>query len=141
MSCRWMPAVSIATKTGIIFTTAIPSSPAITSSQGQLFSSIYTAQWTNNDGPQNPLGAVSNPNTYTAHEDIGAGYLSLGWKGPKADWTAGLRYENTRQDFVSSVDPTVSYGKTGSIRYFDFLPSAQVKIPAYRPPAAAGLLG
>jgi outer membrane receptor protein involved in Fe transport len=101
--------------------------PAITGSQGQPFSSIYAAQWTNNDGPQNPLGAVSNPNTYTAQEDIGAGYLSLGWKGPKADWIAGLRYENTHQDFVSSVDPTVSYGKTGSIRYFDYLPSVQVK--------------
>lgn len=101
--------------------------PAITSSQGQPFTNIYDAKWTNNDGPQNPLGAVANPNTYTAHESIGAGYLSLGWKGRKADWVAGLRYENTRQEFVSSVDATVSYGKTGTIRYTDYLPSLQVK--------------
>ncbi len=101
--------------------------PAITANQGQPFTNIYAAQWTNDNGPQNPLGAVSNPNTYSAHEYIGAGYVSLGWKGKKADWLAGLRYEHTQQDFVSSVDPTVSYGKTGSIIYADYLPSILVK--------------
>jgi TonB-dependent receptor len=101
--------------------------PVITTTQGQPFTNIYDAQWTNNNGPQNPLGAVANPNTYTAQEYIGAGYFSLAWKGKRADWLAGLRYENTRQQFVSSVDPTVSYGKEGSIRYSDYLPSAQLK--------------
>jgi len=101
--------------------------PAITTNQGQPFTDIYHAVWANGDGPQNPLGAVNNPNTYHAGEDIGAGYVSLQWKGKKADWTAGLRYENTRQHFVSSVDPSVSYGKEGSIRYDDWLPSVAMK--------------
>jgi outer membrane receptor protein involved in Fe transport len=101
--------------------------PAITSTQGQLFTDIYHAEWTNDNGPQNPLGSVSNPNTYTAHEYISAGYLSLQLKGKRADWIGGLRYEDTRQSFVSSVDPTVSYGRTGTIRYHDYLPSLQVK--------------
>lgn len=101
--------------------------PAITSTEGQVFTDIYHAQWTNGNGPSNPLGAVNNPNTYTAQEYIGAGYLSLQWKGKRAEWMAGMRYEHTTQEFVSAVDPTVSYGKEGSIRYFDYLPSAQVK--------------
>ena len=101
--------------------------PALTSAQGQPFTDIYGAQWTNDNGPQNPLGAVNNPNTYTAQEYIGAGYVSLQWKGRRTDWMAGLRYEHTEQEFVSAVDPTVSYGKTGSINYYDLLPSARVK--------------
>ncbi|HWB92813.1 MAG TPA: TonB-dependent receptor [Puia sp.] len=101
--------------------------PAITSPAGQPFTDIFNAQWTNNNGPSNPLGAVNNPNTYSAQEYIGAGYVSMQWKGRRADWRAGVRYEHTTQEFVSAVDPTVSYGKEGSIRYFDLLPSMQVK--------------
>ena len=101
--------------------------PAITGTQGQVFTNIYDAQWTNNNGPANPLGAVNNPNTYHAQEYIGAGYVSVQWKGRRAEWMAGMRYEHTTQEFASAVDPTVSYGKEGSIRYFDYLPSAQVK--------------
>jgi hypothetical protein len=101
--------------------------PAITAPEGQPFTDIYGAVWTNNNGPQNPLGSASNANTYTAQEYIGAAYALVQWKGKRADWMAGLRYEDTRQQFVSSVDPTVSYGKTGSITYRDYLPSAQLK--------------
>ncbi|HXB34745.1 MAG TPA: TonB-dependent receptor [Puia sp.] len=100
--------------------------PAITGSYGQPFIDIYHAVWTNNNGPQDPYGAVANPNTYTAHEGIGAAYASLSLKGKKAEWLAGLRYENTYQQFVSSIDPTLTYGKEGTIRYADYLPSAQV---------------
>ncbi|HTI07929.1 MAG TPA: TonB-dependent receptor, partial [Puia sp.] len=101
--------------------------PAITSTAGQPFVDIYHAVWTNNNGPQNPLGAVANPNTYTAQEYIGAGYVEATLKGRRTEWIAGLRYENTFQQFVSSVDPTVSFGKEGSIRYHDFLPSVHFK--------------
>jgi hypothetical protein len=101
--------------------------PAITTDQGQPFTDLDHAVWTNGNGPQNPLGAVANPNTYTATEDIGAGYLSVQWKGTRMDWLAGVRYENTRQHFVSSVDPAVSFGKEGSIHYDDWLPSASMK--------------
>jgi hypothetical protein len=101
--------------------------PAITGSYGQPFIDIYHAVWTNNNGPQDPFGAVANSNTYTAHEYITAAHAALSLKGRKMEWMAGLRYENTRQQFVSSVDPAVSYGKEGSIQYGDLLPSVQVK--------------
>jgi hypothetical protein len=101
--------------------------PAITGAYGQPFIDIYHAVWTNNDGPQDPYGAVANPNTYTAHEYIGAAYAAVSWKGKRAEWITGIRYENTHQEFVSSVDPTLSYGKEGSIQYADYLPSVQLK--------------
>ncbi len=102
--------------------------PAITSTAGgQPFVDIYHAVWANNDGPQNPLGAVANPNTYTAREDIGAGYFSATLTGKRTEWIAGLRYEQTHQQFISSVDPTVSYGKEGVINYHDYLPSLHFK--------------
>jgi TonB-dependent receptor len=109
--------------------------PAVTTSQGQPFTDIDHAEWTNNDGPLNPLGSVANPNTYSADEHIGAGYVAASWKGRRMEYVAGVRYEDTRQNFVSSVDPTVSYGKEGSIRYHDYLPSASVK---YRLGAVSG---
>ena len=101
-------------------------SPAITSNQGQPFTDIYHAVWLGN-GPIDDLGSGANSNTFTAHEYISAGYVSFSWKGPRADWTGGIRYEDTRQSFVSSIDPTQSYGHTGSISYHDYLPSLQVK--------------
>jgi hypothetical protein len=101
--------------------------PAITTSYGQPFIDIYHAQFTNNNGPQDPLGAVANPNTYTAHEYINAGYVSAKIKDKNIELGAGIRYEDTHQQFVSSVDPTASYGKEGDIRYHDILPSAELK--------------
>ena len=65
--------------------------PAITGAYGQPFVDIYHAVWTNNDGPQDPFGAVANPNTYTAHEYIGAAYTMLSFKGKRVAWIAGLR--------------------------------------------------
>jgi len=112
--------------------------PAVTTSQGQPFIDIDHAEWTNNDGPLNPLGSVANPNTYSAEEHIGEGYVAASWKGPRVEYVAGVRYEDTRQNFVSSVDPTVSYGKEGSIRYHDYLPSASVKYRLGSRLAAAG---
>jgi len=101
--------------------------PAVTTAQGQPFTDIDHAEWTNNDGPLNPLGSVANPNTYTANEQIGAGYISASWKGRRVEYIAGVRYESTLQRFVSSVDPASTYGKEGSIRYHDYLPSVSLK--------------
>ena len=47
--------------------------PALQGINGQSFVDIYHAQWFNENGPQNPLGAVTNPNTYRGYEKINAG--------------------------------------------------------------------
>lgn len=101
--------------------------PAITGNMGQPFIDIYHAQWLDNNGPQNPLGATRNANTYTGNEDVAAYYLSASLKLKKSQLLAGLRYEHTAQKFESTVDPTISYGKNVSIHYHDFLPGIHWK--------------
>jgi len=101
--------------------------PAITSNQGQPYEDIYQAVWANNNAPQNPLGDVANPNTYSANEKIYAAYFSIHLKTKRTDIVTGLRYEGTKQTFTSSINPSITYGKEGAINYFDFLPSIQFK--------------
>jgi outer membrane receptor for ferrienterochelin and colicin len=101
--------------------------PAITSNQGQPFVDIFAAVWSNNNAPQNPLGDIANPNTYSANENINAAYFSFNLKTKKTAIVSGLRYEATKQNFSSSINPSVTYGKEGAINYFDFLPSIQIK--------------
>ena len=101
--------------------------PAITTNQGQPFGDIYSAVWSNNNSPQNPFGDVANPNTYIAHENIYAAYFSVTLKIKNTNVITGIRYEGTNQTFTSSVNPSITYGKEGSISYYDFLPSFQLK--------------
>lgn len=91
------------------------------------FTDIYQAVWNNNNGPQNPLGNVSNPNTYTATERINAFYLMAVLQSGRSEFSGGIRLEQTAQNFISSLDPSVSYGKTVSINYKDWLPDLHWK--------------
>ena len=93
------------------------------------FTDIYGATWQNNNGPQNPLGNVNNPNTYSANEHIDAGYLMADWQVGRSEFNAGIRFEQTKQNFVSALDPTVSYGKTVNISYSDWLPDFRTAAP------------
>jgi len=93
----------------------------------QPFTNIYQAVWENNNGPQNPLGDVNNPNTYTATERINAYYLMADLQTGKSEFTGGLRLEQTYQNFVSLLDPNVSFGKTVTITYKDWLPDLHWK--------------
>ena len=86
------------------------------------FTNIYNVVWVNNNGPQNPLGNVSNPNTYTATEQINAFYAMASLLVGRSEFTGGIRSEQTLQHFVSALDPTVSFGQTVNIRYKDWLP-------------------
>lgn len=94
---------------------------------GEVYTDIYHAQWGNDNGPQNPLGAINNPNTYTGHERITAYYAMANYAAGKWEATGGLRMERTHQDFVSSVDPATSFGKDVTISYHDLLPSLSLK--------------
>jgi hypothetical protein len=91
------------------------------------FTNIYDAVWVNNNGPQNPLGDVNNPNTYTATEQINAYYLMASLLVGRSEFTGGIRSEETAQHFVSALDPAVSYGQTVSINYKDWLPDLHWK--------------
>jgi len=93
----------------------------------QPFTNIYQAIWENNNGPQNPLGNVNNPNTYTATERINAYYLMADLQNGKSEFTGGLRLEQTNQNFNSLLDPNVSFGKTVNISYKDLLPDLHWK--------------
>jgi len=88
----------------------------------QPFTNIYQAVWENNNGPQNPLGNVDNPNTYTANERINAYYLMADLQAGRSEFSGGLRLEQTAQNVISTLDPSVSYGQTVNISYKDWLP-------------------
>lgn len=91
------------------------------------FTNIYDAVWVNNNGPQNPLGNVNNPNTYTATEQINAFYLMASMLSGRSEFTGGIRWEQTLQHFVSALEPALSYGQTVSISYKDWLPDLHWK--------------
>jgi outer membrane cobalamin receptor len=86
------------------------------------FTDINSAVWVNDNGPQNPLGNVNNPNNYTAKEHINAFYIMADLQSGRSEFSGGLRLEQTDQNFISTLDPDVSYGKTVNIKYKDWLP-------------------
>lgn len=87
------------------------------------FAGIKNAVWSNDNGPQNPLGNANNQNTYTATEHISAFYIMANWQRGRSELTGGLRREQTRQNFVSALDASQSFGKTVNISYKDLLPN------------------
>lgn len=86
------------------------------------FTDINNAVWVNDNGPQNPLGNVNNPNNYTAEEHINAAYIMADLQSGRSEFSGGLRLEQTDQNFISTLDPDVSYGKVVNINYKDWLP-------------------
>jgi outer membrane cobalamin receptor len=91
------------------------------------FTDINNAVWVNDNGPQNPLGNVNNPNNYTAKEDINAFYIMADLQSGRSEFSGGLRLEQTDQNFISTLDPNVSYGKIVNISYKDWLPDLHWK--------------
>ncbi len=79
--------------------------------------------------PADATGNVTaiNPNSYTAHEKIGAGYLQAKFMVTKSlQIMGGVRVENTQQDYTTVMPLTYS-GAFGSIHYTDVLPSVHLK--------------
>lgn len=72
-----------------------------------------------------PKGSVG-PLTYTASEDIAAGYLQGRYGYRKTEFTAGLRFEYTNQKYRMAY-PKAGYEPDGGQNYFDFLPNVQFK--------------
>ncbi len=88
----------------------------------QLWTNIYNFNWS----VFNPEGSPASPNTYRANEDISAEYGMLKFRIKNLETVAGVRVENTSQDFETDVPVTLA-GKTGKISYQDILPSVHFK--------------
>lgn len=72
-------------------------------------------------------GNVVNPNTYTSHEKIAAGYVQGKLLlGEKWEIIGGARVEHTYQDWLTPMPETFT-GRTGTKSYIDVLPSVNAK--------------
>lgn len=88
----------------------------------QPWNGIYNFNWT----VFNPKGSPGEANNYRSNERITAGYLMLKFVVNKLETTAGVRAENTDQDYDTDL-PVTQEGKTGTISYMDVLPSVNFK--------------
>ena len=74
----------------------------------------------------NGEGTSDDALNYAAKEDVGAAYGMVKIEYQDLEITGGARYEHTELTWNSNVPDAVK-GKTGSITYYDVLPSAHVK--------------
>jgi hypothetical protein len=74
----------------------------------------------------NGEGTSDDALNYDANEKVGAGYGMVKISVNQLELTGGARYEHTNLDWNSNVAKTTA-GKTGSIKYYDVLPSAILK--------------
>lgn len=93
------------------------------------FSPAGTVHYT---GPENAdliltAATTQDPNTYTATEDIDAGYGELRWKHARWNVLAGVRFEHTQQTYDQTEVPVTQVAKSGTASYLDALPSLQIK--------------
>ncbi|RKR83591.1 TonB-dependent receptor [Mucilaginibacter gracilis] len=71
-------------------------------------------------------GTASDPLNYDFTENVGAGFLQFKFNIDKLEAVGGARYEHTDQNYYDAL-PATSVGKTGSIKYYDILPSLNLK--------------
>lgn len=74
----------------------------------------------------NSEGTADDALNYMAEENVGAAYGMVKLEYNNLQITGGARYENTDLTWNSHVPQSVK-GKTGSISYYDVLPSAHIK--------------
>lgn len=71
-------------------------------------------------------GTASDALNYNFTENVAAGYGQFKFTVGKLQTLGGVRYEHTDQNWVSAL-PNTQTGKTGSVKYYDFLPSLNFK--------------
>lgn len=74
----------------------------------------------------NPLGIYVGANNYNASENITAAYFKIQFALKNLHVLAGVRAENTYQDYLTSL-PKTEPGRTGKQVYTDILPSIHFK--------------
>ena len=74
----------------------------------------------------NPQGSGTDGLNYDAYEKVGAGYGMFKFETGGLQAVGGVRYENTDFNWITASPKTVE-GATGSIKYYDVLPSLHFK--------------
>ncbi len=83
----------------------------------QPFDNIYNAAMS----VEQPAGDVNNDLNYVVTENIAAAYGQFKVSFNKLQVLAGLRIENTHQDYSMNVNPALVYGQSAEYRYTDVL--------------------
>ncbi len=92
---------------------------------GSIYTNINNAQFQFNTGDGIP---TLNGNNYKFEEKISAAYVQGKWNlSSRFEFLGGLRAENTNQHFETLLTQDVE-AKSGTIKYTDLLPSAQIKL-------------
>lgn len=92
---------------------------------GALYTTINSAQFIFN--PASNGAPVLNGNNYTFEEKINAEYIQGKWNlSNKLELLGGVRAEHTNQHYETLLTNDVQ-AKSGTIKYTDMLPSAQIK--------------
>jgi outer membrane cobalamin receptor len=84
--------------------------------------SIYDGSW----NLFNRFGTPTDPMNFDVYENVSAAYGMFRYNINKLQVFGGVRYESTSFGWESQAPPTVE-GRTGSIDYFDLLPSLHLK--------------
>jgi outer membrane receptor protein involved in Fe transport len=71
-------------------------------------------------------GTASDPLNYDFTENVGAGFGQFKFNINKLEVLGGARYEHTNQNYFDALPATLA-GKTGTIKYYDILPSLNLK--------------
>lgn len=103
-------------------------SPLLTGGLPQYWTGFNNANYTFNPAG-NAKGDIttSNPNTYTSHENVSAGYLQFSvMASKKLEVLGGVRVEHTEQGF-NTVMPESFAGRYGTVSYTDPMPSLHLK--------------
>lgn len=74
----------------------------------------------------NRQGTPGDPLNYDFTENVGAGYGQFKFNVGNLEAVGGVRYEHTNQSWLDAVSEAQN-GKTGSIKYYDLLPSISLK--------------
>ncbi len=91
-------------------------------STNQIWTDIYHFNWS----VFNPKGTPGEANNYRSNEKVAAGYAMVKFRIENLETTAGVRVENTKQDFETDV-PITQPAKSGTITYTDVLPGIHFK--------------
>lgn len=79
-------------------------------------------------GQNQGIVTAANANTYTAHEQVGAGYIQAKFNLLQSlQVLGGVRVENTQDAYNTALPETSTVGAHGTIHYTDVLPSVHFK--------------